>query len=367
MNSNVNVSIFIWKAKFHFLSNCFNISPSAGPGSASSNIFSFFLCAPAIGRTACYLGRTVKNMNSFKQLCGQRCEMGHKSPKEARVSYCWSTKSCKKQHVVEQPQGGTNSTQRIWSVTSSNKTGRTNSHKMHKLLLQSNMLSILEFHDDLTSNCQKYFQKIDFCLRIPVCWKWNVFQKCASSNKSAKKTSVVLCLFSWLTHPAAQVLPEGQPYSPDPQGLLNFRLFVSQTRYPHFYLRELVLISSEGSLFFPVLFSYCLEPESPGWAPGPPEAIIQKELWRKKLQLSASSGLGLVASCGPGCTITVAWGINYPASTTAICPFIMVLEHHGIGQKYPHFESVDLKNLQKEISLLFCLFRNIKLQHFWKK
>ena len=213
----------------------------------------FFLCAPAIGRTACYLGRTVKNMNSFKQLCGQRCEMGHKSPKEARVSYCWSTKSCKKQHVVEQPQGGTNSTQRIWSVTSSNKTGRTNSHKMHKLLLQSNMLSILEFHDDLTSNCQKYFQKIDFCLRIPVCWKWNVFQKCASSNKSAKKTSVVLCLFSWLTHPAAQVLPEGQPYSPDPQGLLNFRLFVSQTRYPHFYLRELALISSEGSLFFPVL------------------------------------------------------------------------------------------------------------------
>lgn len=99
---------------------------------------------------------------------------------------------------------------------------------------------------------------------------------------------------------------------------------------------------------------------------GSPKAIIQKELWGKKFHCSAASGLGLVGSCGPCCMITGTWGINYPASTAVICPFIMVLEHHAIQQKYPHFESTDLKNLQ-EILLLFCLFRNIKLQHFWQK
>lgn len=42
--------------------------------------------------------------------------------------------------MAEQPQGGTNSTQRTCSVTSSNKKGHTNSREMRKPLLQSSKL-----------------------------------------------------------------------------------------------------------------------------------------------------------------------------------------------------------------------------------
>jgi len=83
----------------------------------------FILCALVIGRAALCLGRTVKSMNFFAQLCGQRCRMVHKSPKQTHAGSWFSIKSCKKQHVVEQPQGGTDSSQRICSVTGSSKKG----------------------------------------------------------------------------------------------------------------------------------------------------------------------------------------------------------------------------------------------------
>lgn len=197
MSSNVNVSIFIWKAKLDFLSNCFNTSPSAGPGSALSNIFCFlFFCVHQLLEELLVIwGELLKTWTPSHS----SVDRGVKwviDPQRRHMRVIAGVQSCKIQHVAEQPQGGTNSTQRIWSVTSSNKTGHTNSQKMHIQLLQSNMLSMLEFHSNLTSDRQKYFQKNDFCQGIPVCWKWNVFQKCATLNKSAKKTSVVLHLFS---------------------------------------------------------------------------------------------------------------------------------------------------------------------------
>lgn len=197
------------------------ILPLLALAQLSAVSYLFILCAPAIRRAAFCLGRTVKSMNFFAQLCGQSCKMVHKSPKQTHAGYCFSTKYCKKYHVAEQPQGGTNSTQRISSVTSSSKKGHASSSKMHKPLLQSNKLSFwvswifmmiwlvmvrnVSKKSTLPEKCLSIESEM-FCRNVPI---W--------TRLLTKLTK--LCLFcSLLIHLASQMLPEGWPHSSDPQG-----------------------------------------------------------------------------------------------------------------------------------------------------
>lgn len=176
--------------------------------------------------------------------------------------------------MAEQPQGGTNSTQRTCSVTSSNKKGHTNSREMRKPLLQSSKLGCWTSWDSMmiwlviVRNVRKKQLLTENASPLKV----KCFAECAGLNKAANKTQQfsASCLLGSPTQLLRSCWRTGsQLRSP---GVLNFWAICLSELLPTFLAQETCLHKQQGKCIVSSLVAAVVRACKSGmgsWSPHP--------------------------------------------------------------------------------------------------